>query len=153
MEITPIGVIRTPHRSKDECPIQPPAAKGARGRVEVAGEFAEGLKDVDMFSHVYLLYSFDRAGEIKLTRPTFLDDRPHGVFACRHPCRPNGIGLSIVKVVRREGNVLVVEGVDMLDETPLLDIKPYVPKFDDIEGASGGWTDTVSWRSKPEGRE
>lgn len=148
-----VGIIRTPHKTRQDCPIQPVYAPDAQGRVEVLEQYAEGLKDIEAFSHIYLLYLFDRAGAISLVRPTFLDDTPHGIYASRHPCRPNGIGMSIVKLMRREGNTLVIEGADMLDETPLLDIKPYIPKFDSIPSASEGWTSGKPWRKKPEGRE
>lgn len=153
MELVPIGIIHTPFNSKDECPIQPLYASDAVGRVEVYEQFAAGLKDIETFSHIYLLYQFDRAGAIELIRPTFLDDEPHGVFATRHPCRPNGIGMSIVKVLRREHTMLVVEGIDVLDNTPLLDIKPYIPRFDRIADASDGWVANKEWRPKPEERE
>jgi tRNA-Thr(GGU) m(6)t(6)A37 methyltransferase TsaA len=106
--------------------------------VEVFLQFAAGLKDIETFSHVFLLYAFDRAGEVELVRPTFLDDIPHGVFSSRHPCRPNGIGLSVVRLLERQDNVLVVSGIDVLDGTPLLDIKPYLPKYDAVESASMG---------------
>ena len=153
MNFIPIGRIHSPHQTKDECPIQPPFASEAEGRVEVFPDFADGLLDIELFSHLYLLYLFDRAGPIELIRPTFLDDRPHGVYASRHPCRPNGIGMSIVELVRREDRVLRVRGIDVLDETPLLDIKPYVPRFDAIPGASEGWIATRTWRPKPPNRE
>jgi len=149
----PVGIIRTPHKTKQDCPIQPLYASGISGRVEVSEQYAEGLKDIETFSHLYLLYLFDRAGEVSVVRSTFLDDTPHGIYASRHPCRPNGIGMSIVKLIRRDGNNLIVEGVDMLDETPLLDIKPYIPKFDSIPFASEGWTANKQLRQKPEGRE
>jgi tRNA-Thr(GGU) m(6)t(6)A37 methyltransferase TsaA len=122
-------------------------------RVEVREEYAEGLKDIETFSHIYLLYSFDRREGVELVRATFLDDELHGIYASRHPCRPNGIGLSIVRLIRREGNVLFVEGADMLDETPLLDIKPYIPKYDAISSANEGWTAGKQWRPKPDDRE
>lgn len=149
MELLPIGHIHTPFKTKEDCPIQPVYASGAEGRIEVFEEFSDGLKDIEAFSHIYLLYQFDRAGEIKLVRPTFLDDEPHGIYASRHPCRPNGIGMSIVRLENRQDNVLSVNSVDMLDGTPLLDIKPYVPKFDSIESASNGWVGDKKWRQKP----
>lgn len=153
MEVNPIGVIHSPFHTKDSCPIQPTDPSAAEGRVEVFPEYAAGLKDIEAFSHVYLMYLFDRAGEIQLVRPTFLDDTPHGVFATRHPCRPNGIGLSIVRLLGRQDNVLVVDGIDILDATPLLDVKPYIPRFDAFECASNGWVGDLPWRAKPSGRE
>jgi tRNA-Thr(GGU) m(6)t(6)A37 methyltransferase TsaA len=153
MIMEPIGIIHTPYKEKSECPIQPLYAPNATGRVEVFEKYAAGLKDIETFSHIYLLYQFDRAGEIELIRPTFLDDESHGIFATRHPCRPNSIGMSIVKLVKRENNVLIVEGIDVLNMTPLLDIKPYIPRFDRIETATEGWTAGKQWRPKPEGRE
>jgi tRNA-Thr(GGU) m(6)t(6)A37 methyltransferase TsaA len=153
MIIEPIGIIHTPYREKDECPIQPLYASDSIGRVEVFEKYAAGLKDVEMFSHIYILYLFDRAAEIELIRQTFLDDKYHGIFATRHPARPNGIGISIVTLKERKQNILVVGGVDMLDMTPLLDIKPYIPRFDRIETASEGWTKDKQWRPKPKGRE
>lgn len=153
MVLHPVGRIRTPFATKDDCPVQPSAAGDAAGRVEVFAEYAEGLTDVETFSHLYLLYHLHQAGDVELVRPTFLDDRPHGVFASRHPCRPNGIGLSVVRLVRRETDVLHVAGVDMLDGTPLLDIKPYVPRFDTVDGASNGWVEGLPLRAKPPRRE
>jgi tRNA-Thr(GGU) m(6)t(6)A37 methyltransferase TsaA len=149
----PIGIIRTPYKTKQDCPIQPLYASAIPGSVEVFEKYTEGLLDIDTFSHLYLLYQFDRAGSVNLVRPTFLDDTPHGIYASRHPCRPNGIGLSIVKLIRRVGNNLIVEDVDMLDQTPLLDIKPYMPKYDAITDASEGWTDNKPWREKLKNRE
>jgi tRNA-Thr(GGU) m(6)t(6)A37 methyltransferase TsaA len=153
MELNPIGIIHSPHKTKDECPIQPLYSANAEGTVEVFQEYAAGLKDIETFSHIYLLYLFNRAGKIELMRPTFLDDRPHGIYASRHPCRPNGIGMSIVRLLRRESNVLFVDGLDVLDGTPLLDIKPYIPKFDIVESASNGWVADKQWRPKPRDRE
>jgi tRNA-Thr(GGU) m(6)t(6)A37 methyltransferase TsaA len=153
MELTPIGCIHTPHKTKTDCPIQPVYAARAQGRVEVFPPFAPGLKDVETFSHIYLVYRFDQAGEVELVRPTFLDDDPHGIYASRHPCRPNGIGISIVGLINREDNVLLVDGVDILDGTPLLDIKPYMPRFDCIPAASNGWAGDKPWRPKPGDRE
>jgi tRNA-Thr(GGU) m(6)t(6)A37 methyltransferase TsaA len=151
--IEPIGIIHSPYTTKKECPIQPLYASEVVGRVEVFKQYAAGLKDIETFSHIYLLYQFDRAGEIQMIRPTFLDDEPHGIFASRHPCRPNGIGMSIVKLIKREKNILEIEGVDVLDKTPLLDIKPYIPRVDVITGATEGWIASREWRPKPGGRE
>ena len=148
-----IGTIYTPFSSKQDCPIQPQYAAGTAGRVVLLPQYAEGLQDIETFSHIYLLYLFDRSAGVKLVRPTFLDETPHGIYASRHPCRPNSIGLSIVRLLGREGATLMVEGVDMLNETPLVDIKPYIPQYDAIADANPGWTAQVPWRQKPEGRE
>lgn len=152
-EIKRIGIIHSPYPTKDSCPIQGATKTDGIGTVDIFPEYADGLKDIETFSHIILLYLFDRAGEIQLIRPTFLDDTPHGVFASRHPCRPNGIGLSIVKLDRRNGNTLHVRRIDVLDGTPLIDIKPYIPRFDHIASASNGWTEDKGLRPKPEGRE
>lgn len=153
MEIHPIGIIRSPFSTKEEAPIQGAFQPDAEGTVEVFAEFAPGLKDIETFSHLFLIYHFDRAGEVILSRPTFLDDEPHGVFASRHPCRPNGLGLSVVRLLRREGNILHVGGIDVLDGTPLIDIKPYILRFDCYPEASAGWTADKEVRQKPPGRE
>jgi len=153
LELNPIGIIRTPFKTKKECPIQPVYAKASLGQVTVFPEFAPGLKDIDTFSHIYLLYALDRAGKIELQRPTFLDDTPHGIYASRHPCRPNSIGMSIVELVNIQGATLTIKGIDVLDRTPLLDIKPYIPKFDCFPEASEGWTTDKAWQGKPAGRE
>lgn len=139
----PIGVICSEHSLMEATPIQPAYAKGCKGRVEVFPEFAEGLCDLDGFSHVYLIYHFHRAGAAQLRVKPFLQDREHGVFATRATCRPNAIGLSVVTLVRREGNTLHLDGVDILDGTPLLDIKPYTARFDRIETLRNGWQDEV----------
>ena len=149
----PVGIIHTPYKTKEDCPIQPLFSSASTGHVEVFREYEAGLKDIETFSHIYLLYHFDRAGKIDLVRPTFLGDVPRGIYASRHPCRPNGIGFSIVKLCSRKENILLVEGPDMLDGTPLLDIKPYIPRYDCISSASEGWTAGQEWRPKPEGRE
>ncbi len=153
MEFEPIGKIHTPFSTKEKCPIQPPYAAGAEGQVELFEPFDQGLKDITGFSHIYLIYRFDRAGEVRMIRPTFLDDTPHGIYASRHPCRPNGIGLSIVRLLKQDGRFLSVSGVDMLDGTPLLDIKPYLPRFDAHPSASEGWAADTAFREKPPGRE
>lgn len=139
----PIGVIHSEHMIAEETPIQPVYAKGCKGQVKVFAEFAEGLRDLEGFSHIYLLYHFHQSPEAKLLVNPFLQDAEHGVFATRAPCRPNAIGLSIVKLIKREGNVLYVENVDVIDGTPLLDIKPYTAKFDLHEVTKSGWQDEV----------
>jgi tRNA-Thr(GGU) m(6)t(6)A37 methyltransferase TsaA len=151
--VSPIGVIHSPYTKKESCPIQGTDAPDGTGTVEVFPEYADGLKDIETFSHIMLLYHFDRAGAIRLIRPTFLDDKSHGIFASRHPCRPSGLGISVVRLLRRRGNVLEVGGIDVLDQTPLLDIKPYVPRFDCFPEAHEGWVAGKPWRSKPSGRE
>ena len=153
MHFKPIGIIHSPFKAKNETPIQAAFQPDARASIEVFEEYGEGLRDIEGFSHIYLIYSFDRSGEIKLVRPTFLDDEPHGIFASRHPCRPNGLGLTVAHLLERQGNRLEVAGIDVLDGTPLLDIKPYIPRFDCYPEASEGWTAGKDERSKPEGRE
>ena len=149
----PIGVIHSPYIMKEDCPIQGAAAPQGRGQVEIFPQYAEGLETIECFSHLYLFYLFDRAGEIRLSRPTFLDDTPHGVFASRHPSRPNNIGFSVVKLEKRSGNMLEVSEIDVLDQTPLIDIKPYIPRFDLRPDASNGWVEEKSFRPKPPDRE
>jgi len=134
----PIGIIHSPFHEKTQTPIQPPRST-ADGWVEVFSEYAEGLDDLDGFSHIFLLYQFDRSQGYALRVQPFLDDQPHGLFSTRHPCRPNPLGLSIVRLVSRQANLLQIAGVDVLDGTPLLDIKPYVPEFDAHPQARSGW--------------
>lgn len=152
-ELNPIGIIRSPYDTKESCPIQGAYSTDGAGTVEVFSEYSDGLKDIEGFSHLILLYLFDRAGEVKLVRPTFLDDEAHGIFASRHPCRPNGLGISVVRLLRRRGNVLEVSGLDVLDQTPLIDLKPYIPSFDCFSEATEGWVATKELRPKPRGRE
>ncbi|MCU0577820.1 MAG: tRNA (N6-threonylcarbamoyladenosine(37)-N6)-methyltransferase TrmO [Desulfobacterota bacterium] len=139
----PIGIIRSPHTDPERTPIQPVYAQGCPGRAEVMPQYAEGLKDLDGFSHIILIYHFHKAGSVQLTVQPFLQDVERGVFSTRAPCRPNSIGLSIVELLRREGTTLHFAGVDILDGTPLLDIKPYVGRFDCIEGTRDGWQHEV----------
>ena len=153
LTVRSIGVIHSPYREKADTPIQGRFSPEALGQVEVFPEYAEGLKDVEGFSHLFLIYRFHMSGEVKLVRPTFLDDQPHGVLASRHPARPNALGLTVVELMRREANVLVVAGIDVLDGTPLLDIKPYIPRFDCFPSASEGWAEGKSSRPKPAGSE
>ncbi len=148
-----LGVIHSCHATKEETPIQGAFKPDAVGTVEVFPEFAAGLRDIGLFSHIILIYHFDRSGNVELVRKPFLDDTPHGIFATRHPCRPNGIGISMVRLLRHEDNLLTVSGIDVLDGTPLLDIKPYVPRFDCYPEASEGWFAGRKEREKPPGRE
>ncbi len=143
MSYEPIGIIRSQHRVPEQTPIQSVYAQGCLGSAEVRPEYAEGLKDLEGFSHVILIYHFHRTDAVHLTVQPFLQDVDHGVFSTRAPCRPNPIGLSIVELVRREGAVLHLDGVDILDGTPLLDIKPYVGRFDRIAHTRDGWQHEV----------
>ena len=134
-----IGIIHSPFKEVENMPIQPTGAAGARDTVDLYPEFVEGLKDLDGFSHIILLYHFHEARGYKLIVTPFLDSQPRGVFATRAPKRPNPVGLSIVSLVQIRGGSLDVENVDILDGTPLLDIKPYVPEFDHQENCRIGW--------------
>ncbi len=135
----PIGIIHSPFEDIENVPIQPAAAGRTRGTVEVFAEFASGLKDLEGFSHVILLYHFHRVPQVRLVVIPFLDQEPRGIFATRAPSCPNPIGLSVVRLVSAQGNVLQIENVDIVDGTPLLDIKPYVPEFDHHEAERTGW--------------
>lgn len=143
IRFNPIGLIRSEHLRPEETPIQPGFAAGCRGRVELDERFAAGLADLDGFSHVYLIYHLDRADSPRLRVRPYLQDVEHGVFATRAPCRPNPIGLSLVRLVAIDGPVLHLDGVDVLDGTPLLDLKPYAPRFDAVDNPRGGWTEDV----------
>lgn len=137
----PIGVIHSPFTMKDQTPIQASRSQ-AVGQVEVFPEFVPGLQDLDGFSHIILLYVWHEAQGFDLLVKPFLDNQKHGIFATRFPGRPNQIGISIVGLRSVSGNILEIEGVDMLDNTPVLDIKPYVPDFDIRIGTRNGWYDT-----------
>lgn len=145
MEFTmrPIGEIRSPFADKKQTPIQPPRSQ-AIGQVVVYPEFVEGLQDIEGFSYIILLYAFHQSEGYTLRVKPFLDDQWRGLFATRHPCRPNPIGLSVVRLRARRDHVLEIEGVDVLDGTPLLDIKPYVPDFDVRQNTRAGWYETRS---------
>jgi len=140
---TPIGVIRSSHLRPEATPAQPVFATGCVGMVEIFPAFVEGLRDLEGFSHVYLIYHLHRADGVRLTVKPFLQDKEHGIFATRAPWRPNPIGMSIVRLVGRDANILQVEGIDVLDGTPLLDIKPYAKRFDRIDTRRDGWMDEV----------
>jgi len=135
----PIGTVHSPFDDVKGVPIQPTGAIGIRGAIEMAPEFAEGLKDLEGFSHILLIYDFHLSTGYSLLVTPFLDDTPRGVFATRAPRRPNGIGLSVVRLISIEGCRLTIEDVDIVDGTPLLDIKPYVPDFDLRQAERMGW--------------
>jgi tRNA-Thr(GGU) m(6)t(6)A37 methyltransferase TsaA len=136
----PIGVIHSPFTDKERTPIQPSRSQ-AQGQVEVYPEFAAGLEDIEGFSHIILLYAFHQSSGFSLRVKPFLDDQQHGLFATRYPRRPNPIGISVVRLAARQDNILQIEGVDVLDGTPLLDIKPYVSEFDLRDATRSGWLD------------
>jgi tRNA-Thr(GGU) m(6)t(6)A37 methyltransferase TsaA len=140
-EITysPIGIIHSPFPDISGMPIQPAGARGIRGTVEIIGKYQEGLSDLNGFSRIILIYNFHECSSCQLTVIPFLDTKTHGIFATRAPCRPNAIGLSIVRLVSLNGCELIIEDVDVLDGTPLLDIKPYVPPFDCYPDEEYGW--------------
>jgi tRNA-Thr(GGU) m(6)t(6)A37 methyltransferase TsaA len=135
----PIGVIHSPFKEPKGTPIQPAGAKGIKGIVEIFPEYAEGLKDIEGFSHIILLYHFHLSKGSTLIAKPYMDNETHGVFAMRGPSRPNSIGISVVCLVKVEANVLHIQDVDIVDGTPLLDIKPYVPEFDTREVERIGW--------------
>ena len=140
----PIGIIHTPFTDTTGMPIQPSGARGIRGTVEIFEEFKEGLSDIGGFSRLILIYAFHRCLSRQLTVTPFLDTTPRGVFATRAPCRPNPIGFSIVRLIEAKETTLVIEDVDILDCTPLLDLKPYVPAFDSYPDAPTGWLEQVA---------
>ncbi len=135
----PIGVIHSPIATPVGGPIQPAAARNIPGRVVILPEYQDGLQDLEGFSHVFLIYHFHLSSPCTLKVKPFLDTAIRGVFATRAPTRPNSIGLSIVRLECIEGNTLFILDVDVVDGTPLLDIKPYVPAFDALPQAKSGW--------------
>jgi tRNA-Thr(GGU) m(6)t(6)A37 methyltransferase TsaA len=137
--MAPIGVIHTPFQQSEGTPIQSAVANGANGVIELFPEYALGLRDVADFERLWLIYLLDRAASPQLTTRPYLDTQDHGIFATRSPARPNHIGLSSVRLLGVEGNRLHISDVDMLDGTPLLDIKPYVPDFDCFAVNRVGW--------------
>jgi tRNA (adenine37-N6)-methyltransferase len=140
---TPIGIIHSEHVCAQDTPIQPFYAQGCTGHAEMYPQFVEGLRDLEGFSHIYLIYHFHQAEPAQLAVTPFLQDTERGVFATRAPCRPNPIGLSIVQLVSINKNILHLDGLDILDGTPLLDIKPYTATFDRFDSVRSGWQDEV----------
>lgn len=138
MKIKPIGIIHSPFKSKQETPVQPFRSK-AVGEIEVLKKYERGLDDMESFSHMILIYQFHKSRGFSLKVKPLLDDRLRGLFSTRAPRRPNQIGLSVVKLIRRRENILFVNGIDVIDGTPLLDIKPYVPDFNSGEEVRTCW--------------
>ena len=143
IEYESIGVIHTPFTSLDQMPIQPTGESSADGSVELSPEYVDGLKDLEGFSHLMLIYHLHRVIEMKMLVTPFLGSEPRGVFATRAPVRPNPIGVSIVRLVDIQNNVLHLADLDVLDGTPLLDIKPYIPDFDTPTDARVGWLENA----------
>ena len=135
----PIGVIHSPFKEPKGTPIQPASAKGIGGIVEVFPEYAKGLKDIDGFSHIILIYHFHLSRGVSLEAKPYMDNEVRGIFAIRGPSRPNPIGVSVVRLIKIEGRILYIQDIDIVDGTPLLDIKPYVPEFDMREVVKVGW--------------
>ncbi len=147
LSLKTIGIIHSPFRKAADAPIQSAMAKGVEGWVEVFPEFAPGLRDLKGFERIWLVYWFDRTTPAQLVVKPFLDRQEHGVFATRSPCRPNAIGLSCVRLLGVDENRLRIGELDVLDETPLLDIKPYVPAFDCFGASRVGWLEGKDTKS------
>jgi tRNA-Thr(GGU) m(6)t(6)A37 methyltransferase TsaA len=143
IEYRPIGFVHSPYQTASGTPIQPSRARGIEGMVELDEEYVEALSDLDGFSHIILICHLHKAADFKLRVVPYLDTELRGLFATRAPSRPNPIGLSVVRLLGIDGRVLRIEGVDLLDGTPVLDIKPYVRDFDDQTEIRCGWLDDV----------
>jgi tRNA-Thr(GGU) m(6)t(6)A37 methyltransferase TsaA len=155
IKYNPIGIIHSPFKQPEGTPIQPTGAKNIGGTVELFSEYVDGLKDLEGFSHIILIYHFHLSKEAPLKVKPYMDSKVHGIFAMRGPSRPNPIGMSIVRLIRIEENNLYIQDIDIIDGTPLLDIKPYVPEFDIREVEKIGWLEknmSKLSRSKDNGR-
>jgi tRNA (adenine37-N6)-methyltransferase len=139
----PIGIIHSPFKELAGMPVQPTGEASAPGSVEIYAQYAAGLKDLEGFSHLILIYHFHLVIQYKLSVTPFLGSEPHGIFATRAPARPNPIGISVVRLASIQGDTLFIDNLDILDGTPLLDVKPYVPGFDEGEDARIGWLEGV----------
>lgn len=139
--INSIGIIHTPFNDINDMPIQPLAAKGVKGYIELFPEYLDGLTDLEGFSHITLLYHFHKINGYNLMVKPFMDTKEHGIFATKSPKRPNAIGFSTVKLLEIENNIINIETVDMLNGTPLIDIKPFFSKFDNRTNTKSGWLD------------
>ncbi|WP_338357974.1 tRNA (N6-threonylcarbamoyladenosine(37)-N6)-methyltransferase TrmO [Yeosuana marina] len=139
--INTIGIIHTPFNSIKGMPIQPFAAEGVKGHIELFPEYTQGLTDLEGFSHITLVYHLHKINGYDLMVKPFMDNKEHGIFATKSPKRPNAIGISTVKILEIKHNVIHIEMVDMLNGTPLIDIKPFFSKFDNRTDTKSGWLD------------
>jgi len=139
MMLEPIGKIQTPYTSLEQMPIQPKGAKEITAFLNIKREYAKGLKDLEGFSHIYLIYHFHQTTRSELEVIPFMDTQKRGVFATRSPLRPSHIGLSITELISIHDNIVTIKGIDVLNGTPLLDIKPYIPQFDRVREVKTGW--------------
>ncbi|MDM8526207.1 tRNA (N6-threonylcarbamoyladenosine(37)-N6)-methyltransferase TrmO [Desulfococcaceae bacterium HSG8] len=144
IEYKPIGIIHSPFRTPEGTPIQPTGGVGIEAEVEIFPEYIEGLDDLESFSHIILLYHFHLSKNFSLKVKPFLDNVYRGLFATKAPARPNSIGLSVVRLLRTERGRLHVQDIDMVDLTPVLDIKPYVPAFDSRKADRTGWVESLT---------
>jgi len=157
MEITykSIGIVHSPFKKPKGTPIQPRAARGIEGTVEIFPEYEKGLKDIEGFSHIILICHFHLSKTFSLEIKPYMEDKLHGLFATRAPSRPNPIGLSVVRLVKVKGYKLYIKDIDIVDGTPLLDIKPYIPEFGSEDIIKKGWLENNIGRlpdSKDDGR-
>ena len=139
-----IGIIESPHDNQKQTPVQPVFAKGIKGKIILDEEYIDGLKDLHEFSHAFIFYLFHKTERTELLLKPFLEDKVHGVFATRAPFRPNKLGMSLVRIEKIENNIIFINDVDVLNGTPLIDIKPYVDRFDKQMNVKSGWQENVS---------
>jgi tRNA-Thr(GGU) m(6)t(6)A37 methyltransferase TsaA len=139
IEFSPIGIIHTPFKTVENIPIQPAAAQDSEGWIELFNDYKEGLSDLNGFSHIYVIFHLHKCQNFKLKVIPFLDTVERGIFSTRSPARPNPVGLSIVEIVSVSENIIRIKGIDMLDGSPLIDIKPYVPDFEISGKVKKGW--------------
>lgn len=144
IEFHPIGTIHSPHKELSKTPIQPVFCNNIEGTVILNKEYADGLEDLQGFSHIYLFYYFNHSKKTCLRLSPYLSDDEHGIFSTRAPHRPNKLGMSLVRLDKIESNILYVRDLDILDNTPLLDIKPYIQRFDSRDNVKSGWQDAIS---------
>ncbi|MBU8892160.1 MAG: tRNA (N6-threonylcarbamoyladenosine(37)-N6)-methyltransferase TrmO [Bacteroidales bacterium] len=139
LNFKPIGFIKTPFKSKEGMPIQSTGAQGVKGTIEIEAEYIEGLKDLDGFSHIILIYHFHLSKTYELSIKPFMDDNLRGIFSTRAPKRPNPVGFTVVKLIEIKDNLVHIENIDVIDGTPLIDIKPFIPDIDSPDVQKLGW--------------